>query len=83
MNSNSLQYSNITNPQQAELRSKQTSLLSGLIEKISNLLTRSEMDKARARYRAKIDVRNSSQQDVLRDLPVEHKLRLGMYRFMD
>ena len=83
MNSKSLQYSNIANSKLENLATTQTSFIIGVIAKISSFLTRSEIEKLQARYRAKHDALTESHQDVVRGLPVEEKLRLGMYRFMD
>ncbi len=83
MNSKSLQYSSIANPKLEKLTATQTSFINGVIEKVSTFLTRSEIVKAQARYKAKLDTQVGSKQDMVRGLPVEEKLRLGMYRFMD
>jgi hypothetical protein len=83
MNSKSLQYSNIANPKLEKIAATQTSFITAVIEKLASFLTRSEIDKAQARYKAKLNAQAGSQQDMVRGLPVEEKLRLGMYRFMD
>ena len=83
MNSKSLQYSNIADSKLEKLAATQTSFVTGVIAKISSFLTRSEIEKLQARYRAKQNALAESHQDVVRGLPVEEKLRLGMYRFMD
>ena len=83
MNSKTLQINDIANTQLDRLASAPKSLVSIAINKISGYFVRSEAEKARARYRAKHAVESSNSSDIVRDLPVGEKLRLGMYHFMD
>ena len=83
MNSKSLQYSNVVNPELEKIVATQTSFVTSLFQKVSAFLTRSEIDKAQARYKAKLNAQAGSHPDIVRGLSVEEKLRLGMYPFMD
>jgi hypothetical protein len=83
MNSKSLQYSNITSSKLENIATTQTSFITGVITKISNFVFRSETQKAQARYKAKHNAQAESRRDMVHGLPVEEKLRLGMYRFMN
>ena len=83
MNSKTLQINSIADTQLDRLAGAPKSIVSVIIKRISGYLVRSEAEKARARYRAKHAAEASGNTDIVRDLPIEDKLRLGMYRFMD
>ncbi len=84
MHSKSLQYANIASSKFEKLATAQTSFVTTLIRKVSAALTRSEIERAQASYKMKRAHQTQSElnQDIVGTLPVEEKLRLGMYRFM-
>ncbi len=85
MNSNSLQHSNAGNTKLETFVSQQVSFLTTIIRKASSFFIRSEIEKSQARYKMKRQQQARAQlhQDIVNTLPVEEKLRLGMYHFMD
>jgi hypothetical protein len=79
------QYQTHTNESVEILTPARKGFFTAIIDRLSALLTRSETERSRARYRARrahegMDGRG---QDIVRSLPIEEKLRLGMYPFMD
>jgi hypothetical protein len=84
MNSKSLQYNNIANSKLEKLATAQTSFITGIIRKVFDSLTRSEIEKAQASYKMKRKHETQAElhQDIVGTLPIEEKLRLGMYHFM-
>jgi len=84
MNSNSLQYANGENSKFEKFASAQTSFVIALIRKISDSLTRSELERAQTRYKMKRDHQTQSElyRDIVSTLPVEEKLGLGMYHII-
>jgi hypothetical protein len=84
MHSKSLQYTNIANSKFGKLATTQTSFVTALIRKASDALTRSEIERAQASYKMKRahETQAELHQDIVGTLPVEEKLRLGMYHFM-
>jgi hypothetical protein len=84
MNSKSLQYNNIANSKLEKLATAQTSLITGAIRKLFDFLTRSEIEQAQASYKMKRKHETQAElhQDIVGTLPIEEKLRLGMYHFM-
>jgi hypothetical protein len=84
MHSKSLQYTNIANSKFEMLATAQPSFVAVLIRKISDALTRSEIERAQASYEMKRTHKTQAElhQDIVGTLPVEEKLRLGMYHFM-
>jgi hypothetical protein len=85
MNSKDLQYSIAGNSRLETFISQQVSLLTTIIRKASSFINRSEIEKSQARYKMKRQLRAQAQlqQDIVSTLPVETKLGLGMYHFMD
>lgn len=85
MNSKSLQYNNAGNTKLETLASRQISLLATIIRKVSSYLVRSDIEVAQARYetRRQQGAKSQSQQDIVGNLPLEEKHRLGMYHFMN
>lgn len=83
MNSNSLQISDISTSSLDSAATTPISFIASAISKISSYLVRSEAEKAQASYRMKRETQSAAHTDMVRGLPVEEKLRLGMYRFMD
>jgi len=84
MNSKSLQYANIANSKLEKLATAQTSFVTTIIRKVSDFLTRSEIEQAQAGYKMKRkhETQAELRQDIVGALPIEEKLRLGMYHFM-
>ena len=84
MNSKSFQYNNIANSRLEKLTTAQLSFITGIFRKIFDFLTRSESDQAQASYKMKRihETQSELHQDIVGTLPVEEKLRLGMYHFM-
>ena len=83
MNSKSLQNNDIVNSRLEKLATTQTSFITGIIRKVFDSLTRSEIEKAQASYKVKRKHETQAElQDIVRSLPIEEKLRLGMYHFM-
>jgi hypothetical protein len=85
MNSNSLQHSNAGNTKLETFVSQQVSFLTTIIRKAFSFFIRSEIEKSQARYKMKRQQQARAQlhQDIVNTLPVEEKLRLGMYHFMN
>ena len=84
MLSESLQCANIVNSDIDKFDTTQTSFFTTLIRKVTDALTRSEIERAQASYRKKrvCETQSELYQDIVGTLPVEEKLGLGMYRFM-
>jgi hypothetical protein len=84
MHSKSLQFANIANSTPEKLATTQTSFVTGLIRKVSDVLTRFEIERAQASYKTKRAHETQAElyQDIVGTLTVEEKLRLGMYHFM-
>ena len=83
MNSKSLQNNDIENSRLEQLTTAQTSFITGTISKVFDSLTRSEIERAQASYRMKRKHETQAElQDIVHSLPVEEKLRLGMYHYM-
>ena len=85
MNSKTLLFSNAGNTRLATLASQQVSFLTAIIRTVSRFIIRSEIEKSQAIYKMKRQQEAKPQlhQDIVNTLPVEEKLRLGMYHFMD
>jgi hypothetical protein len=64
---------------------QQQNFLTAIVKKAAALFARSEIKQSQAWYRMKREraVQHELHQDIVGTLPVEEKLRLGMYRFMD
>ena len=77
MNSKTLRYSPIVN--------QHSSIFTAIKQTISALMQRQAMAQARARYRSRRqqEARKDLHRNILSDLPVEQKLKLGMYHFID
>ena len=56
-----------------------------IVDRLTALLTRSAAERAQAYYRARRlhQERAGVGHEIVSSLPIEEKLRLGMYRFMD
>jgi hypothetical protein len=85
MNSKNLQYSVAGNSKLETFISQQVSLLTTITSKAFSFIIRSEIEKSQAKYKMKRQQRAQAQlhQDIVNTLPVETKLGLGMYHFMD
>jgi hypothetical protein len=84
MNSKSLQYNNIANSRLEKLATAQTSFITRIIRKVFDFFTRSKIEQAQASYqmKRKHETQADLHQDIVGTLPIEEKLRLGMYHFM-
>lgn len=84
MNSNSLQFSNTENSKLETLTSQQVSLFVAAIKKVSGIFIRSDLEVSQARYKMKHEhaAKAEPHQNIVSTLPIEEKLKLGMYHFM-
>jgi len=85
MNSKSLQNSNAAISKLEKLAYQQASVLTTIVRIVSGFFIRSEIEKSQARYEAKRkhEVRAQLQQDIVSNLPLGEKHRLGLYHLMD
>jgi hypothetical protein len=85
MNSKTLRHRNAGNTKLEAFASQQISFFTTISRKVSAFIMRSETEKSRARYKMKRQQQAQAQlhQDIVNTLPVEEKLRLGMYHFMN
>jgi hypothetical protein len=85
MYSNSSHYQNHADAGVENLALPQGGFFSVILVRLTALLSRTATERARARYRAQRAHQELAGrgQDIVRSLPVEEKLRLGMYSFMD
>ena len=58
------------------------SVFARVYQGLRGLVVRSELEKARAAYRTR-QQRQAPRHQLLDDLPIEDKMRNGMYRWMD
>ncbi|MGI9293818.1 MAG: hypothetical protein ACR2PS_07520 [Pseudomonadales bacterium] len=84
MNSKSLQYANSANSTLEKFATAQTNFVTAIIRKVSDYLARSEIEQAQAYYKMKRNhgTQTEQPQDIVSALPIEEKLRLGMYHYM-
>ena len=85
MTSNTLTNFSTTTVERDNSLTQPVSMLSKFASKISSYIFRSELERSQAKYRAKQqhNDRKQVQRDIVNTLPIEDKLRLGMYRWMD
>jgi len=85
MYSNSPHYQNHGDASVATPTLPRAGFFGAIVGRLTALLTRSAAERAQAYYRARRlhQERAGVDQEILRSLPIEEKLRLGMYRFMD
>ncbi len=85
MTSNTLTNFSSTTVELDKSFSQPISISGNIIGKILSLFARSELEKSQAQYRAKqlYTDRMQVQQDIVNTFPLENKLRLGMYHWMD
>jgi len=82
MNGKSIQIDQNANSHFNAIALQPASTIGKIYRTLSGLLFRSELEKAQARYQARHQ-RKGLQHNPLKDLPLEEKLRFGMYRWMD
>lgn len=85
MTSNTIQYGNTENSNLENRALQQPAWFTSMIKRLDGLLTRTQIESAQARFKLKHkhQAQSESRQDMVRGLPLEEKLRLGMYHFMD
>ena len=85
MYSNSSHYQNHTDASVENRTLPQKGFFTAIIDRLTALSTRIGIERSRARYCARHahQGRAGYGQDIVRSLPIEEKLRLGMYSFMD
>ena len=85
MNTKSIHIDHSTHANYADLTTQPVSIITALCNKVSALFVRSELAKAQAEYQIKQQRQSTHRnpQNMVNSLPVEGKLRLGMYRWMD
>ena len=80
MTTNTIQYGNTEN---TNVEPQQPAWFTAISKKIEGLLNRSQAEAAQAWFKVKRQRQAQSHQDIVNSLPLEEKLRLGMYRYMD
>lgn len=85
MNSDSLQYDNSINSGIELPVLQQPGFFTAIVKKAAAMFARGEIEQSQAWYRMKREraVQHKLHQNIVDTLPVEEKLRFGMYRFMD
>ena len=83
MNTKSIHIEHGTHSNHADRTTKAVSFIATLCKKASALFIRSELEKAQAGYRQKQQRESSTQQDIVSSMPLNTKLGLGMYRWID
>jgi hypothetical protein len=85
MNSKSIKYRGDIDPGLEIAASPKKALIEAIFNQVAALFTAGHSGPSQAGYRARRAraVQADINQDIVRSLPIEEKLRLGMYRFMD
>jgi hypothetical protein len=85
MTSKTIHIDHSTQANYADLTVQPISAITELYRKVSALFVRSELAKAQAGYRTKQQRQTTHRnpQNMVNSLPIEEKLRLGMYRWID
>ena len=83
MNTKNIHIDHGTHSNHADLATKAVSFIATLCKKVSALFIRSELEKAQAGYRRKQQRESAIQQDIVSSMPLNTKLGLGMYRWID
>jgi hypothetical protein len=85
MNTKSIYIDHSTHANYADLTTQPVSIIAALCNKVSAFFVRSELAKAQAEYQVKQQRQSTHRhpQNMVNSLPVEEKLRLGMYHLMD
>ena len=85
MNSKSLQYNTAEYSNFETVISRQISNVSTMLKKAKGFIARSRIEQAQAYYqmKRKLEAQKQIHQHTLKGLPLEEKIRLGMYHFID
>ena len=85
MNTKSIHIDHSTHANYADLTTQPASIIAALCNKVPALFVRSGLAKAQAIYQGKQQRRSTHRnpQNMVNGLPVEEKLRLGMYHWMN
>ena len=85
MNSKPMNYAEIPATDLEQRRASIMVVLADLFRHLAAPFTASDIEQAQARYRSKRErtARSRAHRSIVDSLPIEQKLRLGMYRFMD
>ena len=83
MNTKSIHIDHSTRSKQVDLTAQSISLIVTVCQKISVYFTRSELEIAQDDYRMKRQHQPAQQNDIINSMPLETKLGLGLYRWMD
>lgn len=86
MNSKSLQYNTAEISNFETVIFRQISNVSTMFKKVRGFIVRFRIKQAQADYyqmKRKLEAQKQNHQGTLKGLPLEEKLRLGMYHFMD
>jgi hypothetical protein len=85
MNTKSIHIAHSTHANYADLTTQPVSIIAALCNKVSAFFVRSELAKAQAEYQVKQQRQSTHRnpQNMVNSLPLEEKLRLGMYHLVD
>ena len=85
MNSKNLQYDTAEISNLETVISRQVSNVSTILNKVKGFIVRSRTEQAQAYYqmKRKLEAQKQNHQGTLKGLPLEEKIRLGLYHFMD
>jgi hypothetical protein len=85
MNRKSLQYNTAEISNFETVISRQISNISTMFKKVKEFIVRFRIEQVPADYqmKRKLEAQKQNHQGTLKGLPLEEKLRLGMYHFMD
>jgi hypothetical protein len=83
MNTESINIDHGTHSSHAGLATQPVSFITAICKKVTALFIRSELEKAQAGYRQQQRRQSANHQDIVSSMPLETKLSLGMYRWMD
>ena len=82
MNTESINIDHGTHSSHSGLATQPVSFITAICKKVTVLFIRSELEKAQAGYRQQ-QRESANHQDIVGSMPLETKLSLGMYRWMD
>jgi len=82
MTSKTLQYDNAGVSKFETFDFQPISSFTAIIKKLSGIFTRSEIEKLQAHYQFKKQHNARARQDILQDLPLVEKQRMGMHHLM-
>ena len=85
MNRKSLQYNTAEISNFETVISRQISNISTMFKKVKGFIVRFRIEQAQTDYqmKRKLEAQKQNHQGTLKGLPLEEKLRLGMYHFTD